>query len=76
MPDSISNYRQVRLVINPHPLDHCQASWHVTAIRVRKGIPHSQIWAGGSILIGDEPVSQSDFWAALASLCAEQAARR
>lgn len=75
MPDRISNYRQVRLVLNPHPTDHAVLAWHVTGIRVRKGVPHSQVWDSGNIIIGAEPPSQSDFWAALASLCADRSRR-
>jgi hypothetical protein len=66
MADRISNYRQVRLIINPARFDGSPASWSLTAIVVKKGIPHATSLAGGRVTSLGYDCSEEEFWAALA----------
>ena len=70
--DSISNYRQVRLIISPWEGEWARAYWSVHFLTVKQGIPRSQVADDGLILLGTDKPQQKDFWAALASLCAGQ----
>lgn len=46
MPDRISQYRQLRLVVNP-PIRAEKASWALHATTVVKGVPHAVAIDGG-----------------------------
>jgi len=72
MPDRISNYRQVRLIISPWEGQWSRAYWHVHFLTVKQGIPRTQVADDGLIMLGSQTPTQEDFWAALASLCAER----
>lgn len=76
MGDQISNYRQVRLILSPWEGEWSRAYWSVHFLSVRQGIPRTQVADDGLIMLGMEVPTQEQFWAALASLCAERAGRR
>lgn len=73
--DTISNYRQVRLILNPHPIDPAVCGYQVVALTVRKGIPRAETLRHGQLVSGAEPLSRSDFWAMMARICEAEAAR-
>lgn len=73
--DQISNYRQVRLILSPWEGQWDRAYWSVHFLSVRQGIPRSQVADDGLIMLGSSVPTQGQFWAALASLCAERARR-
>lgn len=75
MSDRVSNYRQVRLIISPWEGEWKRAYWSVHFLTVKAGVPRSEVADDGLIVLGSDVPSQRDFWAALASLCAERAAR-
>lgn len=68
MPDRISQYRQVRLIIDPVGSDWSIASWHVHLLDVRKGIPYARCLASGDISIDQAAPSSADIWRALADV--------
>lgn len=70
MPDRISNYRQVRLILSPWEGQWSRAYWSVHFLSVRQGVPRAQIADDGLILLGSETPTQDQFWSTLASLCA------
>lgn len=72
MPDRISNYRQVRLIFNPHEGDWSRCYWSIHFLSVRQGIPRSEIAADGVLFMGTETPTQAEFWAMLRSLAGEQ----
>jgi hypothetical protein len=76
MPDRISNYRQVRLIVSPWEGSWSRAYWSVHFLSVRAGIPRSEIADDGLIILGGDVPTQGEFWSALASLCASNAARK
>lgn len=73
MADSISNYRQVRLIISPWEGEWSRAYWSVHFLTVKQGIPRSEVADDGLILLGGDQPTQAEFWSALASLCADRA---
>jgi len=73
MPDRVSNYRQVRLIISPWEGRWNRAYWSVHFLSVKQGVPRSEIAEDGLIVLGSEAPSQQQFWSALARLCAQQA---
>lgn len=73
MPDSISNYRQVRLILSPWEGEWSRAYWSVHFLTVRQGIPRSQVADDGLIMLGSQAPTADQFWSALASLCADRA---
>jgi len=73
MPDRISNYRQVRLIISPWEGQWSRAYWSVHFLTVKQGVPRSQIADDGVIMLGSEQPTAAQFWSVLASLCADQA---
>jgi len=76
MPDRISNYRQVRLILSPWEGSWSRAYWSVHFLSVRNGVPRSEIADDGLIILGGDVPTQAEFWSALASLCASNAARK
>lgn len=70
MPDRISNYRQVRLIISPWEGEWARAYWSVHFLTVRQGIPRSEVADDGLLMLGTGTPTAQDFWSALASLCA------
>lgn len=76
MPDRISNYRQVRLILSPWEGQWDRCYWSVHFLTVRQGVPRSQIADDGLIMLGSSTPTQEDFWDALASLCAANGHRR
>ena len=72
MPDRISNYRQVRLILSPHEGSWERCYWSVHFLTVKQGIPRSQIAADGLIVLTSDVPTQGEFWSALAALCLEQ----
>lgn len=70
--DSISNYRQVRLIISPWEGSWERAYWSVHFLTVKQGIPRSQVADDGLIIVGSATPTAQDFWRVLASLCAGQ----
>jgi len=75
MPDRISNYRQVRLILNPWEGEWSRAYWSVHFLSVKAGVPRSEVADDGLILLGSAVPTQTQFWGVLASLCAERASR-
>ena len=75
MSDQISNYRQVRLILSPWEGVWSRAYWSVHFLTVRNGVPRSQVADDGLLMLGSETPTQDQFWAALASLCAERSRR-
>jgi hypothetical protein len=75
MPDRISNYRQVRLILSPWEGDWTRAYWSVHFLTVRQGIPRSEVAADGLVRVGAEVPSQDLFWSALADVCLQNAGR-
>lgn len=73
MPDRISNYRQIRLIISPWEGEWNRAYWSVHFLTVKQGIPRSEVADDGLLVLSGGTPTQSDFWSALASLCAERA---
>jgi len=55
--DSISNYRQVRLIISPWEGEWARAYWSVHFLTVKQGIPRSQVADDGSY--SSAPTSRS-----------------
>lgn len=49
MPDTTSQYRQIRLSVFPSP-DGQTCRWSMVALAVRRGVPHGTILADGSML--------------------------
>lgn len=74
MHDRISNYRQVRLILNPWEGAWDHAYWSVHFVTVKQGIPRSQVAGDGLIILGTDTPTKEQFWAALSSLCGELAA--
>ena len=72
MPDRISNYRQVRLILNPWEGEWSRAYWSVHFLTVKQGIPRSVVADDGLIMLGTDVPTQQQFWGALASLCAQR----
>lgn len=75
MPDRISNYRQVRLILSPWEGEWNRSYWSVHFLTVRNGIPRAEVADDGLILLGSDQPTQAQFWGVLASLCAERAHR-
>ena len=75
MPDQVSNYRQVRLIISPWEGEWRRAYWSVHFLTVKQGIPRSQVADDGLIMLGSDAPTQDQFWSVLASLCRERATR-
>lgn len=73
MSDTVSNYRQVRLIISPWEGEWRRAYWSVHFLTVRNGVPRSQVADDGLIMLGSDVPTQAEFWSALASLCAGRA---
>lgn len=73
MPDRISNYRQVRLIISPWEGEWTRAYWAVHFLSVRQGVPRSEVADDGLIILNRETPTQGEFWSVLSSLCAAQA---
>ena len=76
MPDHVSNYRQVRLILSPWEGEWSRAYWSVHFLAVRNGVPRSEVADDGLILLGTGVPTQGEFWSALASLCAARAVTR
>jgi hypothetical protein len=72
MPDQISNYRQVRLILNPHNGDWTKAYWSVHFVSVRQGVPRTEVADHGLIEIPSKTPTQAQFWHALAVLCMDR----
>jgi hypothetical protein len=66
MADRISNYRQIRLVINPARFDGTSASWALNAIVVKSGVPRATSLASGDVGGLGWDCSEEEIWAALA----------
>lgn len=66
MADRISNYRQVRLVINPSPFEGRPAHWSLNAVVVKKGVPYATALAAGDLTGLTQECSEEEIWAALA----------
>jgi hypothetical protein len=49
MPDQISTYRQIRLVLQVPPLDGVRTYWSLHAVGVRRGVPTSKILLDGTV---------------------------
>lgn len=65
MPDTISNYRLVRLTLHVPPVRPGLAHWSLTAIGVRRGIPDARPLQGGMVpLVGPLP-TEEEIWEAL-----------
>jgi hypothetical protein len=75
MPDRISNYRQVRLILNPWEGDWNRAYWSVHFLTVKQGIPRSEVAADGLVRIDSLVPTQDQFWSALADVCLINAGR-
>lgn len=73
MGDTISNYRQVRLIISPWEGMWDRAYWSVHFLTVKQGIPRSEVADDGLIILGSAAPTAAQFWSALASLCAANA---
>jgi hypothetical protein len=65
MPDRISNYRQVRLIINPRRQEGGRASWALNAIVVKKGVPYATSLGSGEVSGLSWDSSEEEIWAAL-----------
>lgn len=63
--DRISNYRQIRLIINPALFDASPANWSLHAIVVKKGIPHAVGLANGTVRGLSWDCSEEEIWAAI-----------
>lgn len=74
MADTISNYRQVRLILSPWEGDWTRAYWSVHFLTVRAGVPRTEIAEDGLLLLGSDTPTQGVFWAALAALAREHGA--
>jgi len=49
MPDQISNYRQVRLIITPGHYSPLRSHWNLNAVVVRNGVPYATYLCGGTV---------------------------
>lgn len=76
MADSVSNYRQVRLILSPWEGEWNRCYWSVHFLTVKQGIPRSQVADDGLIMLGSDTPTADQFWSALASLCSAQAVTR
>lgn len=65
MADRISNYRQIRLVINPARFEGTGAGWSLNAVVVKGGIPRTIGIASGDVAGLGWNSSEEEIWAAL-----------
>jgi hypothetical protein len=49
MPDRISTYRQVRLVLQVPARDGARTYFSVHAVGVKRGVPHAEVLADGVV---------------------------
>lgn len=76
MPDSISNYRQVRLILSPWEGDWGRAYWSIHFLTVKNGVPRAEVADDGLVMLGSAVPTQAQVWSALASLAAMKADER
>lgn len=67
MPDMISKYRMVRLSVYPSP-DGQTCRWALLAITVRKGVPHTNVIADGSMITPYGMNTELGIWETLQAL--------
>lgn len=68
MPDSISNYRQVRLIIDlPHG-EETRCHWSLIALSVRKGVPYAQVLERGWTIVLPSKPGVAQIWEALSGV--------
>lgn len=68
MPDRISSYRQIRLIIDlPHG-EQQRCHWSLIALSVRKGIPHAEVLDRGWTVPLPAKPGISEVWEALAGV--------
>lgn len=68
MPDRISRYRQVRLIIDVPHADGRLAHWSLMGIHVRRGIPDSRLIASGVVPLSGPTPSVQQVYDALDSV--------
>lgn len=68
MHDRISNYRQVRLILQPSDGDWRRAYWSLHFVTVRQGVPRTDVVEDGLILIPSETPTRQDFYRTLEAL--------
>lgn len=72
MPDTISTYRQVRLIINPTSSMEGRTYWSLHAVAVLKGVPHTRVLGSGYVFdLGSRPSEQA-IWAMIRALADSQ----
>lgn len=68
MPDRISSYRQVRLILEVPQSASPLAHWSLIAVRTTRGIPDNRLVASGYHPFSGPAPSEQQIWAALAAL--------
>lgn len=66
--DTVSNYRQVRLILSPWEGDWHRAYWSVHFLTVRQGVPRSAVAEDGLLILGSDTPTQDAVWAAIGAL--------
>lgn len=77
--DTISNYRQVRLILSPWEGAWNRAYWSLHFLTVRQGVPRSEVAQDGLVIVGMETPTQGVLSEAMAQVCrqiAESSPRR
>lgn len=68
MPDRISRYRQVRLIVDVPQSASPLAHWSLVAVRVTRGVPDNRLLRSGYTPLPGPAPSEQQIWAALAAL--------
>lgn len=66
--DTVSNYRQVRLILSPWEGSWQRAYWSIHFLSVRQGVPRSAVAEDGLLILGSEVPEQSVVWASIGAL--------
>jgi hypothetical protein len=66
--DTVSNYRQVRLILSPWEGDWQRAYWSIHFLSVRQGVPRSEVAEDGLLIIGKDVPTRADFYRSLVDL--------
>lgn len=71
MPDIVSSYRQVRLVLQVPAQRGGRTYYSLHAVGVRRGVPTARILADGTVSALDPLCTNEEIWEAIAAAVAQ-----